>query len=170
MFIQEILFLSKNLAFKLKGVWFSSLPDLMLFPLSQVTSWSNHMLPCAPDTLYLALAWIHSINCSAGSDLWGALSTAFADPACEAVHLLCSGRPRWSEGLLTALLRPAVGRPLNVFYLQSSAHRLAGDSLQQLALATGGHCYTVPVGFSGELKEVDFHGAKASVSCFLLVL
>lgn len=56
-----------------------------------------------------------------------------------------------------ALLRLAVGRPINVFYLQSCAHRVAGDSLQQLALATGGRCYTIPVGFSGELKEVDFH-------------
>lgn len=114
----------------------------------QVNSWSNHLLPCAPETLYLALAWIHSINCSSGSDLWGALSTALADPACEAVHLLCTGRPGWSEALLTALLRLAVGRPLNVFYLQSSVHRLAGDNLQRLAWATRGRCYNIPVGFS----------------------
>lgn len=122
-----------------------------------MTSWSNHMLPCTPDTLYLALAWIHSINCSAGSDLWGALSTALADPACEAVHLLCSGRPRWSEALLMALPMLAVDRPLNVFHLQSSAQQLAGDSLWQLALATGGRCYTISVGSSGEQKEVHFH-------------
>lgn len=106
------------------------------------------MLPCAPDTLYLALNWIHSINCSTGSDLWGALSTALADPACAAIHLLCTGRPRWSEALLMALLRLAVGRPLNVFYLQSLANPLPGDNLQQLAWATGGRCYNIPVSFS----------------------
>lgn len=106
------------------------------------------MLPCGPATLYLALAWIHSIDCSSGSDLWGALSTALADPACEAVHLLCTGRPRYSEALHPALLRLAVGRPLNVFYLQNSTHRLAGDNLQQLAWATGGCCYNIPVGLS----------------------
>lgn len=134
---------------------FASLHCLEAFPSSsQVVSWSQHMLPCAPDTLYLALAWIHSINCSPGGDLWGALSTAFADPACEAVHLLCSGLPGRPEALLTALPRLAGGRPLNIFYLQSSAHRLAGGSMQQLARATGGRCYTIPLGFSGDLKEV----------------
>lgn len=122
--------------------------DAFPFIFIQVTSWSNHMLPCAPNTLYLALAWIRSINCSPGSDLWGALSAALVDPACEAINLICTSWPRWSQALPTEFSRLAVGRPLNIFCLHSSTIQLDEDKLQHLALATGGRCYNILVSFS----------------------
>lgn len=112
------------------------------------------MLPCAPDTVYLALSWIHSISCSPGSDLWGALNMALADRACSAVHLLCSGAHHRPEALLTALPPLAAGRPVNVFDLQSSGGWPDADYLQRLSQATGGSCYMIPVGLNGVLEEV----------------
>lgn len=116
------------------------------------------MLPCAPDTVYMSLSWIHSISCSPGSrDLLAALSVALADPACHAVHLLCTELPDQPEVVLAALPPLAAGRPVNIFYLQDSGGQMDSntrDYLQCLTQATGGSCYVIPVGLNGVLEKV----------------
>lgn len=115
------------------------------------------MLPCAPDTVYMALSWIHSISCSPGRDLLAALSTALTDPACHAVHLLCTDLPDQPEAVLKALPALAAGRPVNVFFLRDSGAQLDSntrDFLQCVAHATRGSCYVIPLGLNGALEKV----------------
>lgn len=136
----------------------------------QVRCWSHHMLLCAPDTVYLALSWIHAIRCSPGdADLLATLSVAFSDRGCHAVHLLCTELSDHPEAVLTALPELAAGRPVNIFYLQVSHQTDRGrtaDYLQRLTLATGGRCYAIPVCVNGGVKEVclsDRHGRTETV-------
>lgn len=115
------------------------------------------MLPCAPDTVYMALSWIHSISCSPGRDLLAALSVALTDPACDAIHLLCTDLSDHPEAVLTALPALAAVRPVNIFYLQDSGHQLdrnTVDYLQRLTQTTRGSCYVIPVGLNGVLEKV----------------
>lgn len=115
------------------------------------------MLPCAPDTVYTALSWIHSISCSPGRDLLAALSLALADPACHAVHLLTVDLPDQQEAVLRALPALAAGRPVNVLYLQDSGGQLDGntrDYLQCLTQATRGSCYVITDILNGKLGKV----------------
>lgn len=130
----------------------------MLIFAFQVSCWSHHMLPCASDTVYLSLSWIHAIRCSPGdADLLAMLSTAFSDRGCHAVHLLCTDLTDHPEAVPKALPALAAGMPVNIFYLQASGHLDSGrtpDYLQRVALATRGSCYIIPVGLNGELKEV----------------
>ncbi|XP_037622473.1 uncharacterized protein C11orf16 homolog [Sebastes umbrosus] len=133
-----------------------SLFNIMTFS-GKLACWSHHMLPCAPDTVYMALSWIHSISCSPGRDLLAALSVALTDPACHAIHLLCTDLPDQPEAVLAALPALAGGRPVNVFYLQDSGGQLDSntrDYLQCLTHATRGSCYVIPVGLDGVLKKV----------------
>ncbi|TWW76076.1 uncharacterized protein C11orf16 homolog [Takifugu flavidus] len=143
-----------------------------------VSCWSHHMLLCAPDTVYLALSWIHAIRCSPGdADLLATLSVVFSDRGCHAVHLLCTDLSDHPEAVLTALPALAAGRPVNIFYLQVSHQTDRGrtaDYLQRLTLATGGRCYAIPVCFHGELKEViplsvvENHESSTSSRSFLI--
>lgn len=115
------------------------------------------MLPCAPDTVYSALSWIHSISCSPGRDFLAALSMALTDQACHAVHMLCMDLPDQPEAVLRALPSLAMGRPVNVFYLQDALGQLntsANNYLQCLTQATRGSCYVILVGLNGELEKV----------------
>ncbi|KAI3371016.1 hypothetical protein L3Q82_023670, partial [Scortum barcoo] len=139
-----------------KASFRDSLFNIMTFS-GKLTCWSPHMLPCAPDTVYMALSWIHSISCSPGRDLLAALSMALTDPACHAIHLLCAGPPEQPEAVLRALPALSAGRPLNVFYLQDSGGQLdcnAQNFMQCLTRATGGSCYVIPVGLNGVLEKV----------------
>ena len=118
------------------------------------------MLPCAPDTVYMALSWIHSISCGPGAnrDLLAALSAALTAPACHAVHLLCTELPEQPEVVLVALPPLAAGRPVNIFYLHDSGGQMDNstrDYLQCLSRATGGSCYVIPVGLNGVLGKVS---------------
>ncbi|KAM7002331.1 uncharacterized protein C11orf16 homolog [Tautogolabrus adspersus] len=137
-----------------------SLFNIMTYT-GELTCWSHHMLPCAPDSVYIALSWIHSITCSPGRDLLAALSVAFSDTACHAVHLFCTGLPEKPEALLRALPTLAAGRPVNIFYLKDSGaqvDRNTQDYLQYLTGATRGSCYVIPVGLNGVLeKAVPLH-------------
>lgn len=115
------------------------------------------MLPCAPDTVYMALSWIHSISCSHGRDLLSALSVALTDAACHAVHLICTDLPDRLDALLTALPALAAGRPVNIFYLLDPGGQLDRNTqhyLQCLTQATGGSCYVIAVGLNGGLEKV----------------
>ncbi|XP_035809510.2 uncharacterized protein C11orf16 homolog [Amphiprion ocellaris] len=133
-----------------------SLFNLMTFS-SKVHCWSHHMLPCAPDTVYTALSWIHSISCSPGRDLLAVLTVALADPLCQTVHLLCSDLPEQPEALLRVLPALAAGRPVNIFYLQDSGRQLdrnTRDYLQGLTRTTRGSCYLIPFTLNGVLDKV----------------
>ncbi|XP_062245936.1 uncharacterized protein C11orf16 homolog isoform X1 [Platichthys flesus] len=115
------------------------------------------MLPCAPDTVYTALSWIHSIRCGPGRGLLAALSLALSDPTCHAVHLLATDLPDQLEAVLSALPVLAAKRPVNTFYLQESYAQLDGDTrhyLQCLTQATGGSCYVIIDGSDGKLGKV----------------
>ncbi|TDH09962.1 hypothetical protein EPR50_G00091270 [Perca flavescens] len=132
-----------------------SLFNIMTFS-GKLTCWSQHMLPCAPDTVYMALSWIHSISCGPGRDLLAALSMSLTDPACQVIHLLCTGLPGQPEAVLAALPALAAGRPVNVFYLRYSGAQLdrnTRDYLQCLTQATRGSCYVIPVALNGVLEE-----------------
>nr|XP_046250670.1 uncharacterized protein C11orf16 homolog [Scatophagus argus]XP_046250671.1 uncharacterized protein C11orf16 homolog [Scatophagus argus] len=133
----------------------NSLFNIVTFS-GKLTCWSHHMLPCAPDTVYMALSWIHSISCSPGRDLLPALTTALTDPDCHAIHVLCTGLPDHPEAVLTALPALAAGRPLNIFYLQDSGGQMdinTRDYLQCLMQTTRGSCYVIPVGLNGVLEK-----------------
>ncbi|XP_008292999.1 uncharacterized protein C11orf16 homolog [Stegastes partitus] len=124
---------------------------------SQVNCWSPHMRGCAPDTVYTALSWIHSISCSPGRDLLAALSVALTNPLCQAIHLLCTDLLEQPEALLRALPGLAAGRPVNIFYLQDSGSELdrnARDYLQCLTQSTRGSCYMIPFDLNGVLEKV----------------
>ncbi|XP_056273824.1 uncharacterized protein C11orf16 homolog isoform X2 [Pseudoliparis swirei] len=137
----------------------------------ELSCWSHRMLPCAPDTLYLALSWIHSIGRGPGGRrlllLPAALSVALADPACHAVHLLCTGVPDGPGASFTGLPALAAGRPVNVFYLQDSGGRMDGDArdqLQCLSRATRGSCYEISVGLNGVLETVQIRTQRLHAS------
>ncbi|XP_023254695.1 uncharacterized protein C11orf16 homolog [Seriola lalandi dorsalis] len=133
-----------------------SLFNIMTFS-NKVSCWSHHMLPCAPDTVYTALSWIHSISCSPGRDLLAALSLALTDPACHAAHLLVADLPDQQEAVLRALPALAAGRPVNVFYLQDSVAQMDSntrDYLQCLTQATRGSCYVITDSLDGKLGKV----------------
>uniref|UniRef100_A0A3Q1F1M4 DUF4537 domain-containing protein n=1 Tax=Acanthochromis polyacanthus TaxID=80966 RepID=A0A3Q1F1M4_9TELE len=144
-----------------------SLFNIMTFS-SKVHCWSHHMLPCAPDTVYTALSWIHSISCSPGRNLLAALTVALADPFCQTVHLLCSDLPDQPEALLRVLPALAAGRPVNIFYLQDSGRQLdrnSRDYLQTLTQTTRGSCYLIPFGLNGVLdKVIPLHAAESQSS------
>ncbi|XP_060892012.1 uncharacterized protein C11orf16 homolog isoform X1 [Labrus mixtus] len=156
-----------------------SLFNIMTYS-GELTCWSHHMLPCAPDSVYIALSWIHSITCSPGRDLLAALCVAFTDPACHAVHLLCTGLPDQPEAVLRALPALAAGRPVNIFYLKDSGaqvDRNSLDYLQCLTDATRGSCYVIPFGLNGVFeKAVPLHVVEnqssaptdSPVKCFCL--
>lgn len=130
---------------------------MFFFSTLQVNAWSHHMLPCAPDTVYTALSWIHSISCSAGRDLLAALSLALTDPACHAVHLLAADQPDQPGAVLSALPALAAGRPVNTFYLQDSDGQPdinTRDYLRRLTQATRGSCYVVVDSSDGKLGKV----------------
>ncbi|KAM3609222.1 uncharacterized protein V6R79_011290 [Siganus canaliculatus] len=138
-----------------KALLRDSLFNIMAFS-GRLTCWSDHMCPCAPDTVYMSLSWIHSISYSPGRDLLAALSVAFTDPACHAVHLICTDLPDHPEAVLAALPALAAGRPLHIFYLQDSERQLDGNArhyLQCQAQATRGSCYVIPLGLNGTLEK-----------------
>ncbi|XP_040895110.1 uncharacterized protein C11orf16 homolog [Toxotes jaculatrix] len=124
---------------------------------NKVTCWSQHMVPCAPDTVYTALSWIHSITCSFGRDLLAALSLALTDSACHAVHLLITDLPDQPEAVLRALPALAAGSPVNIFYLQDSVAQLDSNIrnyLHCLTQATRGSCYMITDNSNGKLGKV----------------
>ncbi|GAA6215318.1 uncharacterized protein C11orf16 homolog [Lates japonicus] len=150
-----------------KASFRDSLFNIMTFS-NKVNRWSHHMLPCAPDTVYTALSWIHSISCSPGRDLLAALSLALADPACHAVHLLTVDLPDQQEAMLRALPTLAAGRPVNILYLQDSVGQLNSntrDYLQCLTQATRGSCYVITDILNGKLgKVIPLHVAESQSS------
>ncbi|CAJ1056154.1 uncharacterized protein C11orf16 homolog [Xyrichtys novacula] len=140
----------------MKASYRDSLINIMSYS-GELTCWSHHMLPCSPDTVYISLSWIHSISCSPGRDLLSALSVAFMDPSCHAVHLLCTDLPDQPEAVLRGLPSLAGGRPVNVFYLLESGAQLDNrtiDYLQCLTQTTRGSCYVIIVGLDGALEKV----------------
>ncbi|KAK0135764.1 hypothetical protein N1851_028389 [Merluccius polli] len=136
----------------------------------KLNRWSQSMVPCAPHTVYKALSWVHSLTCGPGRDLLAALSTALMDPNCHTVHLVTTGLPCHTDAVLRALPTVAGGRTVNVFYpldhSSASFNSEAPDFLQCLALATGGSCYLIPVGFNGALigKVVPFQMTESHMS------
>ncbi|CAL8263823.1 unnamed protein product [Merluccius merluccius] len=146
-----------------------SLFNIMAFS-HQLNRWSQSMVPCTPNTVYKALSWVHSLTCGPGRDLLAALSTALMDPDCHTVHLVTTGLPCHTDAVLRALPTVAGGRTVNVFYLldhsSASFNSEAQDFLQCLALATGGSCYLIPVGFNGALigKVVPFQMTESHMS------
>ncbi|KAJ7998159.1 hypothetical protein DPEC_G00219700 [Dallia pectoralis] len=127
----------------------------------KVTRWSERMVPCAPDTVYEALSWIHSLSSSPGRDLLAALSTAFSDPDCHAVHLVTTGVPDHPEELLRVLPTVAGARPVHVFQLSlsepgssSSLDAETQDFLQCLTHTTRGSCSVLPTGMDGAIEQV----------------
>uniref|UniRef100_A0A3P8ZHV4 DUF4537 domain-containing protein n=1 Tax=Esox lucius TaxID=8010 RepID=A0A3P8ZHV4_ESOLU len=127
----------------------------------KVTCWSQGMVPCAPDTVYEALSWIHSLSCSPGRDLLAALNIAFSDPSCHVVHLVTTGVPEHPEELLRVLPTMAGRRPVHVFHLSlsepSSSGSLDGktqDFLQCLTHTTKGSCSVLPIGTDGAVQQV----------------
>ncbi|XP_035251304.1 uncharacterized protein C11orf16 homolog [Anguilla anguilla] len=122
----------------------------------KVTKWSEHMVTCSPDTVYEAMCWIHSLSCSPGRDLSGALTTAFSDPACQSVHLVTNGLPDDPEELLWFLPDMVGVRPVHVFYLSDTC---CPDSrmqtfLQRLTQATRGSCHILSLSSTGAVEKV----------------
>lgn len=88
---------------------------------------------------------------------------ALTDPACQAVHLLCTDLPEQPEAVLRALPALAAGRRMRIFYLQRSGSRLnknTRDYLQCLAEATCGSCSLIHYDMNGGLKKVCVNASK----------
>uniref|UniRef100_A0A096LUA3 DUF4537 domain-containing protein n=1 Tax=Poecilia formosa TaxID=48698 RepID=A0A096LUA3_POEFO len=122
-----------------------------------VHCWSLHMLPCLPNTVFTAFPWVHSVSCSLGRHLLAALKAALSDPACHAVHLLCTDLLEQPGLLLRFLSALETCRPINVFYLQgpsSGLERSARDYLLCLSQATRGSCYLIMFDLEGNLEKV----------------
>uniref|UniRef100_A0A096LRH1 DUF4537 domain-containing protein n=1 Tax=Poecilia formosa TaxID=48698 RepID=A0A096LRH1_POEFO len=130
-----------------------------------VHCWSLHMLPCLPNTVFTAFPWVHSVSCSLGRHLLAALKAALSDPACHAVHLLCTDLLEQPGLLLRFLSALETCRPINVFYLQgpsSGLERSARDYLLCLSQATRGSCYLIMFDLEGNLEKVGQPSTPAS--------
>ncbi|KAL7871179.1 hypothetical protein SRHO_G00086760 [Serrasalmus rhombeus] len=131
----------------------------------KVTPWSNHMIPCAPDTVYEALSWIHTLRTSPGDDLLTALTTAFSDPACQSVHLVTSSLPDNPETCLSGLSSCGT-RPVHTFYI-AETQALDSDTLDFLKClnsATRGRCYKLSLNTDSTAEQVTLlHSAEHQI-------
>ncbi|XP_076840413.1 uncharacterized protein C11orf16 homolog [Brachyhypopomus gauderio] len=121
----------------------------------KVTPWSDHMIPCAPDTVYEALGWIHALRTSPGNDLLTALTTAFSDPICQAVHLVTNSLPDNPERCLNALSAFQT-RPVHTFYIseKQALDSETSDFLKCFTSATRGSCYKLSLNLDGTSEQV----------------
>ncbi|KAG7473727.1 hypothetical protein MATL_G00098940 [Megalops atlanticus] len=122
----------------------------------KVMKWHDHMVTCGPETVYEAISWIHTLCCTPGRDLLHALTAAFNDPVCQAVHLVTNDLPDDLEGLLQFLPGVAKERPVHVFYLSDNC---CPDSrtqklLQCLTHSTRGSCHMLSLTATGAVKQV----------------
>lgn len=127
------------------------------------------MIPCAPDTVYQALNWIHSLRTSPGNDLLTALITAFSDPACQSVHLVTNSLPDNPENCLNAL-SAFTARPVHTFYI-SEKQDLDGDILdflKCLTSATKGSCYRLSLNSNAPPVQVNPSGMFKNLPCCVL--
>ncbi|KAF7699014.1 uncharacterized protein C11orf16 homolog [Silurus meridionalis] len=122
----------------------------------KITSLSEHMIPCAPDTVYQALSWIHTLRTSPGNDLLTALITAFSDPACQSVHLVTNSLPDNPEQCLNAL-SAITARPVHTFYISEKPDldRNILDFLKCLTSATKGSCYRLSLNSNDSAEQVN---------------
>ncbi|KAI5623934.1 hypothetical protein C0J50_16615 [Silurus asotus] len=125
----------------------------------KITSLSEHMIPCAPDTVYQALSWIHTLRTSPGNDLLTALITAFSDPACQSVHLVTNSLPDNPEQCLNAL-SAITARPVHTFYISEKPDldRNILDFLKCLTSATKGSCYRLSLNCNDSAEQVNPSG------------
>lgn len=164
--LQVILLITEVIIQRLSSPWlplplcikFMSVLTLWMcaFNISQVTKWRNNSVGCAPNTVFEALGWIHSLNTSPGSDLLTALEAAFADPLCHAVHLLTTALPDHPENFLSGLSAMTL-RPVHVFLLSQNS-QLDGrtlDFVQCFTSATGGSCHLLLLGLNGSIEKVS---------------
>ncbi|XP_028813899.1 uncharacterized protein C11orf16 homolog [Denticeps clupeoides] len=122
----------------------------------EVTRWRTHSVPCTPQTVFEALAWIHQLHTRPGRDLLAALAAAFSDPTCQAVHLLTNGSPDQPEECLGGL--PSIDpRPVCVFLVSESSPLDARtlDFLRCLTCATRGSCHLLQLGPDGGVAQVS---------------
>ncbi|MCJ8733258.1 hypothetical protein PDJAM_G00221280 [Pangasius djambal] len=122
----------------------------------KITSLSEHMIPCAPDTVYQALSWIHTLRTSPGNDLLTALVTAFSDPACQSVHLVMNSLPDNPEKCLNAL-SAFTARPVHTFHIseKQDLDRDIVDFLKCLTSATKGSCYRLSLNSNASAEQVN---------------
>ncbi|KAM9481343.1 uncharacterized protein C11orf16 homolog isoform 2-T2 [Clarias gariepinus] len=121
----------------------------------KITSLSEHMIPCAPDTVYQALSWIHTLSTSPGNDLLTALITAFSDPACQSVQLVTNSIPGNPENCLNAL-SAFIACPVHTFFI-SEKQALEIDTLNFLKClntATKGSCYRLSLNINDAAEQV----------------
>lgn len=114
------------------------------------------MIPCAPDTVYQALSWIHTLRTSPGNDLITALITAFSDPACQSVHLVTNSLPDKPERCLNAL-SAFTARPVHIFHIteKQDLDRDILDFLKCLTSATKGSCYRLSLDSNAPAEQVN---------------
>lgn len=117
---------------------------------------SEHMIPCAPDTVYQTLSWIHTLSTSPGNDLLTALITAFSDPACQSVCLLTNSLPDNPEKCLNAV-SAFTARPVHTFYIseKQDLDRDILDFLKCLTSATKGSCYKLSLNSNVPAEQVN---------------
>ncbi|XP_043072861.1 uncharacterized protein C11orf16 homolog [Puntigrus tetrazona] len=120
------------------------------------TPWSSHMMPCAPDVVYEALSWIHTLQTSPGRDLHSALALAFSDPACQSVHLVTSGLPDNPPQCL-ASLSSLVMRPVNTFYISDKTpmNTDISDFLHCITSTTRGSSYVTTINSAGNVDQLS---------------
>ncbi|KAK3570428.1 hypothetical protein QTP86_019304, partial [Hemibagrus guttatus] len=121
----------------------------------KITSLSEHMIPCAPDTVYQALSWIHTLRTSPGNDLITSLVTAFSDPVCQSVHLVTNSLPDNPEKCLNAL-SAFTARPVHIFYISEKQDLDSdiSDFLKCLISATKGSCYRLSLNYNASGDQV----------------
>lgn len=118
------------------------------------------MIPCAPEAVYQALRWIHTLRTSPGNNLITALIAAFSDPACQSVNLVTNSLPDKPKECLNAL-SSFTACPVHTFYIseKQDLERDILDFLKCLTSATKGSCYRLSLNSNAPAEQM-----KLSVS------
>ncbi|XP_032894255.1 uncharacterized protein LOC116984246 [Amblyraja radiata] len=122
----------------------------------KVNKYCDVLVPCTPQRVEKALAWIASLECEAGRHTQHALAVAFDDPGCDALYLMTGDKPdTHPETLYTTLLHSAKGRPVHTLYTtQDCAKTEACAFLQKIALLTGASFHAARVCTTGSVDQL----------------
>ncbi|XP_038072040.1 uncharacterized protein LOC119740724 isoform X2 [Patiria miniata] len=123
---------------------------------SEVIPWADRMVKCTPQTVTVAGEWVKNLGCKTGTNTLDALLAGFADPACEAVHLVTDGLPdQIPEEILQHVAVASEGRPVHAIYLSGGiADVPACDFLASLATETAGTFQSIKLSHKGSIEEV----------------
>ncbi len=123
---------------------------------TEVTQWSENLVPCTPQAVILAQEWIDKLELKTGTNVLDALMTALKDSTCEAVYLVTDGLPDQNPNdVLDTVILAAGNRPVHCFYIESGTTDTdAIDFLQDLAVETFASFHIVCITQRGAVESI----------------